>query len=128
MTYRLELRKEKDVVYVRASGIRSRETVSSIAHEILDACDKHQVDRVLVNVQELTGRLSIFDSFMLVAEEFPKLKRRQILKKAALVDNRERRERFRFFELLAHNRGYNLRIFDDADEALEWIRGDESTA
>lgn len=125
MTYRLKIKKEEHYVSAFATGIRNRENISSMAQEILDACKQHQVDKVLIDVREMNGRLSIFDSLAIISKDFSKLKQFRILNKAVIVDAESRRERFSFFEQVARRRGYNIRVFDDVDEAIEWIGKDE---
>ncbi len=121
MEYELDIKKEKHFVHARASGKRTRANVSSIAKEIFEACISNQVEEVLVDVRELDGRLSIFDSMMLISIDLLKLKQRGVLKRAAIVDADKRRERFQFFERIAHQRGYNIRLFGDINKALKWI-------
>jgi hypothetical protein len=120
--YRLEILKEESYLHVRVSGARTRKTIASIATEILDACRRNQVDQVLVDASELSGRLSIFDSFQLVAVQFPKLRRRHVISRAVIVDAEERSERLRFFERIARKRGYDISVFFNVDVAVEYLR------
>jgi hypothetical protein len=120
-TYELAFVKEGGHLCVRAKGVRTREAISYILAEILDGCIQHGAAKVLVDVRDLMGRLSIFDSFMIVANEFPNLQRRGVLEKAAIVDRKENGHRFRFFESLARKRGFNLRAFGDTEQATTWL-------
>ena len=44
-----------------------------------------------------------------------------VLDKAVIVDLPEYETGFRFFESVARNRGFNLRIFGDPAEAEAWL-------
>ena len=104
-----------------ARGARTREAVASIAEEIVAKCTSQQVSRVLVDVRNLEGRLSITDSFMLFIHEFPQLRKQGVVKKAAIVDQKSNQERLHFFETIARNRGFKIRTFTDAEEAACWL-------
>jgi hypothetical protein len=121
MTYELQIRIEEHYLYVCASGARTRSNVSSMAEAILDACSQNHVKRVLVDVRELTGRLSVFESYSIPVKVFPRLRKRGVLTKAVIVDSGERSDRSRFFESLARKLGFNIRIFEDVDRAIEWL-------
>ncbi len=92
-----------------------------MANGIIDACEQHHNNMVLVDVRELKGRLNIFDSLSLITGEFPKLRQRGVLKRAVIADLKERRERYRFFEIAARYRGFNLTAFEEVDNAIEWL-------
>ena len=120
-TYSLTIAVSKDHVRFLAKGNRTRDTITSIAMEILDTCVQRGFDTVLIDVRGLRGRLKVFDSLMIVKNEFPRLKRLGILKKAAIVDRQENRFRLHFFESIARSRGYNLGTFVDTEQAYLWL-------
>lgn len=122
MSYELSIEKKPDFLHVHVTGIRTREAVAAMAKDIIDACVQHQTSKVLVDVRELTGRLSTLNAYEVPSVEFPKLKRPGLLKKAVIVDVEEFKDSFRFFETVARNRGFNLRIFGDIDKAIKWLR------
>ena len=41
-----------------------------------------------------------------------------------IVDLKEFQSSYEFFETVARNRGFDLRILSDVDEALEWLKHD----
>jgi hypothetical protein len=120
MEYQLHLEKRNEYLYARPVGIRTRESVSVMATEILEACVEDRYARVMVDVRELKGRLGTLDSFTIVTEEFPKLLGKG-LRRAAIVDRQISRTRGWFFETVARNRGFNLRMFTDLNAAHEWL-------
>lgn len=125
MAYELEITREEGHILAQVSGVRTRETVSSAAGGILESCRQHQVEKALIDVRRLNGRFSVFDSLMLIVEEFPKLKKEQVIKKAAIVDAKARWERLNFFEGIARRRGFNIRVFTNLDNARKWLLRDE---
>jgi hypothetical protein len=109
------------VLYVEAVGTRTRETVVAMAKEILAASQKHATPKVLVNVQKLAGRLDTLDAYEIPATQFAGLGQVGIVTQAAIVDLKEYEKSFKFFETVAINRGFNIRIFGDVDEARAWL-------
>ncbi len=99
-----------------------------MAGEIVEECRKQHFDRVLVDVRELEGHLSIFESFMIPVKLFPRLKERHVINKAAIVDAESNRERIKFFESVARARDFNVCAFGDPDKAREWISEDVHAA
>ncbi len=121
MNYNLDIKNESDYVLATASGKRTRKNIAAIAQEIISACEQNHITRVLVDVRELDGHLNIFNSFMFIVTEFPKLRNRKVINKAVIVDLQKRGERLRFFERVARNRGYNIRLFTKFESAKSWI-------
>ena len=107
-------------LFARAEGTRTRACVSAMALQIFDAALANAKPKVLVDVRRLEGRLRILDNYLLVTELFEKL-RGKGLRKAAIVDRRDPSIRDWFLETVARNRGFNLRIFSDPREALDWL-------
>jgi hypothetical protein len=71
----------------------------------------------------MQGRLEILDAFEIVDQYFSEMRDRSVITQAALVDLTEFEHNYRFFEDVAVNRNFNLRIFSDPDKALEWLKG-----
>jgi hypothetical protein len=116
---------EQGYLHACASGTRTLKNVSSIAREILDASIINETDKALIDIRQLEGRLSIFDSLLIITKEFPAIQQLRVLNKAAIVDAEDRRERSEFFERIARSRDYNIRIFEDVQTAIEWISEDK---
>lgn len=125
MDYELEIRKAEAYLHVCVTGKRTRQTVAAAAKEILTACMDHEVDKVLVDVRELEGRLSIFDARSIPVDDFPDIRRAGVIKKAVILDSEKRLWRHSFFEMVARRRGYNIRIFRDSNSAIMWLCSDE---
>ena len=122
MSYELTTRVEDNVLIATVTGSRNLRTVVAVAQEIKSSCKKHGVDKVLIDVQRFEGRLRDVDAFFLVTKHFKVLRDRRVLRKAAVLDRSLSHDRHRFLENIAVNRGYKFHIFDDYDEAMEWVR------
>lgn len=121
MLYDLQIEKESDFLSVKISGIRNSNTISKAAKEIIETCKINKCLKVIIDVRELEGRMSILESYMFVSREFTHLKQFSSLEKAAVVDNKESKKRLKFFERTANSFGFNLRTFVEPDEAREWM-------
>jgi len=119
MSYELKIDIKEDVLWVTAIGTRSLKTVLAMSNNILAACRKHKITRVLVDVRELEGKLPRMETYDLPDKHFPKMQFRGVVTTIAVVN----REEFNtgFFENVAVNRGFNIHTFSDPEEALKWV-------
>jgi hypothetical protein len=121
MPYDLILEKKGNVLWGTATGTRSLETVVAIAKQILAGCVKEKVTKVLIDVRALEGRLRTMEAYEIVDQFFPEIRDRSVITRSAVVDLKEFESSYRFFENLAANRSFTLRIFSDPNEAVEWL-------
>lgn len=122
MSYNLTIEKKGDVLWVTATGMRSLETVISMSKDIMAACAEQKVRRVLIDVRELKERMKMGEIYEISDKYFPKIRDRSVITHSAIVDLKEFEHEYKFFETVAMNRGFNLRLFSDPDEAVEWLR------
>ena len=120
--HHLTMKVEEGYMTAHASGTRTRVVVSSLVAEIAKAAIENQCGKILIDVRELEGWLGVFDSYNLVTKDFQRLRGKGIVK-AAIVDRPLPKSREWFLEIVSHNRGYNLRIFENPEAALEWLLG-----
>jgi hypothetical protein len=118
--YTLVMEAQGDALLVRASGVRTRATVTAMTLEVFEAARANGLSKTLVNVTELKGRLGIVDAYLIVTEVFETL-RGKGLRRAAVVDERATPVREWFLEVVARNRGFNFRVFADPQAALDWL-------
>ena len=104
-----------------ACGLRTVDNVTHLTRSILDACDTHGVADVLLDLRQLTGKLSIIESLSMITNVFPEMKRLKCLSKVTVLESKDRQERSRFFEKASKARGYNIRMFEDQNEAYAWM-------
>jgi hypothetical protein len=118
--YEVTIQVEGGYLAARAEGERSLDAVTSLAVRIAQAAGDAQVGKVLVDVRDLKGRLRVLDSFLVVNSVFDSL-RGKGLHQAAIVDHGMPPIRGWTFEIIARNRGFNLRIFTSRETAVEWL-------
>ena len=123
MSYDLKMTCKSGFLHAEVTGIRSVDTIVDAARRIIEECSTAMTSKVLVDVRQLQGRLDTLEAYQIPAETFEDLRRPGVIKAAAIVDHPEYLDRGRFFETVAQNRGFNLRIFGDVDEAVQWIEG-----
>ena len=124
MSYSLSVQQRGEVLWVAATGTRSFETVLAMSKDIMSACAEKGARKVGIDVRQLQGRLAPLDSFEIVDRHFPAIQSTRVITQAAIVDLREFEARYRFFEDLAVNRGFNLRVFPEPGPALAWLAKD----
>jgi len=120
MEYEISIEIKADYLHATVKGVRTYSSVSALTRDVFNAAIKANISQVLIDVRELDGRLGLFDSLYIVRNEFPKYRWKGI-GKAVIVDRATPGMRRWFFETAAYNRGYNLRMFQDIKDALEWL-------
>ena len=123
MSYKLSFESKGDVIWVRANGTRSFKAVLALSMDVMAACERKGTSKVLIDVRELEGRLSTAESYSIPVHHFPKIREQGHITKAAIVDRLENESTSRFFEDVAVNRGFLLRLFTDTRLANEWLIG-----
>lgn len=126
MSYHLTIEKKDDVLWVTATGDRSLEAVLAMGREILAALVENKVTKALVDVRALAGRLGTMESYEVVNGHFSEWRDRSVITRCSIVDLEEFEQSYQYFENLAVNRGFALRIFPDIDKALAWLRQDNT--
>jgi hypothetical protein len=126
MSYVLNITKQADLLYIKATGTRTLESVLGIAKECVAACKQNERTRFLLDMQPLTGQLSGIDTYDFVTKSVPPFGRGLGLK-AAILDLQSNRHRLEFLENLAFNTGINLRVFTNVSRAVEWLREGETS-
>jgi len=119
--FKLSIEKQKDILHVKVEGQRNYKVLVKITEQIMEACRQNDTHQALVDVRAMGGKLRIWETFRLVTSCFVRVRNRRVLMKAAIVDREDARPRYKFFETVADNRGYNLRVFEDTAEALSWL-------
>jgi len=121
MSYNLTIEKKEDVLWVTSTGNRSLQTVLAMSKDILAACVEKKVKKVLIDVRALEGRLSTVDAYEIPDKHFPKMRDPNVITHCVIIDLKEFEHRYKFFEDVAVNRGFDLRIFSNTGEGLEWL-------
>ena len=99
-------------------GAMEPKHVGVYAQEILKLVRIHDCKRFLNDMREVELKLSIADLYYASAEaaveEFDLRWKRAVLVK-------ELTKEFEFYEITAKNKGLDVRIFDNFDEAMAWL-------
>ncbi len=127
MSYELSYRHEPDYLHIQATGVRTIESIVSMAKDLLAVRDEHGYSKVLLDVRGMVGGLGTIAAYKLGSDDIQEFRRPGQLK-LSIIDLKENRERFDFFENVAVNAGLNLRIFADVDKAMAWLGVTESSA
>ena len=121
MSYNIEIEIRDHFLFATASGERTDINVEAIAKKIVDECARNKIANVYLDLCQLTGRLSILESLLVITKVFPEMGIFRKLERVAVLESSERNERSRFFEQAAQARGYNIRMFDNRKEATDWL-------
>ena len=89
------------------------------------SCLDHGLMRVLLDVRQMTGDMTVMDRFQTALYGI-KLRKHKI--KTAMLANDRIVLPDRFFESVARNRGIRIRVFTDEDQALAWLEEDTDGA
>jgi hypothetical protein len=116
----LDFEPREGYLYARATGVRTRHSVSAITKLVFEKAVELGFSRVFVNVTDLEGILSTLDSYLLISEVFKSIRWKGITKAAVLDLGGSLAER-KFFQMVARNRGYNYRTFIDQELAERWL-------
>jgi hypothetical protein len=118
--YKVTIGTEGNLLTAHAAGERTLDTVTALAIEISQAATAGRHTEVLIDARELSGRLGLMDNYLVVGPVFDSMRGSGILR-AAIVDRATHALRGWVFETIAHNRGYNLRLFTKRDDAVKWL-------
>ena len=121
VTYAMTARKDGDVLRVHVTGERTRQALEAVSKDIMEACAQAGTHKLLIDVREFRGRLSLSDNFEVPSKEFRKLPHLNLLAASAVVDDPVNEQRFAFFEDVARAQGYNFRIFGNLTSAIQWL-------
>jgi hypothetical protein len=121
MSYEMTKEVKGQTLFVTAAGRRTGRNVAAIAKDVLDECRRSNVTEVFIDLRDLKGRMDVSDSLLVITEVFPSINLFRHVKRVAVIETPDRDERSRFFERVAHSRGFNIRMFDDPERAQQWL-------
>ena len=96
------------------SGTAGKQCIDAM----IETCSQLQLFKALLDCRKMTGEIQILESFT-VADYGRKM--RGFLSKTALVGREDQMLPDNFVENVAVNRGVNLKIFTDIEEAIDWL-------
>jgi hypothetical protein len=107
--------------FIRLDGEGSPDLAASrrALAELARAMEARDLDRAILDIREVQSRLSPTDIYELAttfaATGFRRAHRLAIVCRATRIDNAD------FFAMLTQNRGWDVRAFDEFEEAFEWL-------
>lgn len=121
-----EIRVESGALHVHASGEFSLGEAHRAFQEVLEAVAQHKLAKVLYDGRELTGKLDTWERFQYgesVATAVAEFARRDLslALQFAYVLKEPVLDPSRFGETVAVNRGVRGKVFDNMEDALEWL-------
>lgn len=125
--YRIAFEDYGDHLYARVEGEADSYEISQMYWaEIAAECEKRGTRKLFVEERLQQQIPSIADTYQAAAE------RHEMglagIKIAFYDAFAEQLDQNQFGELVARNRGVNVKVFDDADAALTWLQNDEPAA
>ena len=125
--YSLDITTDGDVLVAHVTGERTRDNVRSVSQDLVQACMKRGISKILVDVREMTGNLTLLEDYEVPARDFHALDHGGLLKAVALFDVPKNAERFEFLEHVARTEGFNFRTFTKKSAAMAWLAKQTST-
>jgi hypothetical protein len=120
MSHLLDIVKKEDYLQITFSGPFSIDAAKRSVDDMVAACRKEHCAKVLFDCRPMTGDLTVLDRFEV--GQYGEGTIPQTVKIAMLGRN-EQILPDRFFETVARNRGVNLLLFTEVDDALKWLKG-----
>jgi hypothetical protein len=118
----LTLEDRADYLYVRASGVRSRESVESITRQVFESAVEKNRSKVMIDVRELIGLFGFNDILYFVTELLKDLRGKGV-DQVAIIDVRRSIYPGWLLEPVAQSRGFNFRVFAEDGSAAKWLSG-----
>jgi len=115
---------EKRFVSVRFAGQWTIASDSPVASRVLDECRARGQDLLLVDFSAVENKkLTLAERFRLGLSALSFAGK---LRKVAVLGRPDLLDRQRFGELVARNRGVNVRAFLSVDEATQWLLAEDA--
>jgi hypothetical protein len=97
-----------------------------ITSQVIEACVKNQLPKVLVDIRKVEGQMSTMDRYNLATLAAKKYLDEKLAGKIqstrfAWVENHPMVDPKKFGETVATNRGLNIKVFTEVKEALAWL-------
>ncbi|MDA0745358.1 MAG: STAS/SEC14 domain-containing protein [bacterium] len=121
MSFRIEVDEVFQVVRVEASGDLNPDVGLQIAGEATAVAEPHGIKRFLYDFREMVPRSIAAEVYQLPSRMGEAGMDRS--QKIAVVYTGDE-ERFRYFETVVRNAGFEVFLFTDIDDAMQWLIGD----
>ena len=113
------------IIHSVYTGSLAAPELHKATHDILTLMLTEKIDRVLLDCSEAHMEVPAVDVYQLPDIYASRgISRRQV--RAAVVTPKDgyKRDLYEFYEDVCRNRGYFVKIFDDVDTALAWLKAE----
>ncbi len=118
MSDQVEIVKKNNYLHVTVSGIFSPELSEDSIDAMVAAGKKEDCINILFDIRPMTGEIGVLDRFesgrygaLMIPRNF----------KIAMLGSKDQISPDNFFQTVARNRGVNLKVFSEIENALEWL-------
>lgn len=125
MSYHLTIEEKPSYLHAKVTGTHNAQNARRFLVEVHEACVQRNFSRVLLEMNFSGRSMDIFSIFDVISERSPDALK---FERIAYVDASSERDpqQAKFAETVANNRGVNVRLFRNLDDAERWIRGSTS--
>ncbi|MCX6640784.1 MAG: hypothetical protein NTW14_09930 [bacterium] len=122
MSWTVEFVEDLGVVLARTEGKYDAKIGIEMLKEVNPLLREHSTNRLLIDLRLAELQFSVADLFNR-PDEYLELGLDRRLRTGLIF--RELNENRRFLETVCVNRGYNLKVFEDYDQAVQWVTGSD---
>ena len=105
-------------LHVEVSGVFDQAKARRFIREILNACQRHELWKIFVDIRKIKGPIPNIARFnlaeFLAAEQTVRIQRAVLKSEGQVPDDR-------FFENVAVNRGVMVKVSTDLKEVVKWL-------
>jgi len=120
MAYEIRIVSRDSLVQIKISGSITPELVAEICPGVSTAAREHDCKRILADLRGATRHLSTLKKYQL-ASRLGSFGFKRTINIAVIYSQSDSEDDF--FETVAVNNGYRVRIFRDMKEAKDWLMG-----
>jgi hypothetical protein len=120
MNWKTSYLDDEKVVNVTYSGTISRTELSAAAQSALELSLKHGTNRVLTDCSDMHGGHSVADLYFL-SDWLASVNAHRMREAVLLPTEAAFNELVQFWQTTCTNRGLNVRVFDSAEVARQWL-------
>lgn len=119
MPYKVE--KVEDYVYIKAHGLYNYHVASGSQNEALNFINNDKLERILVDISEIQNEFTFAESMQIISR-VPEVFPRHVKHAVIFSENALRTITAGFSENFSFNRGINVRLFENKEDAIDWLK------
>ena len=120
MTMTVTFQQNEDILIATVAGQFTTEDDERTDRQIAAKCNELSLRKLLIDFRLVDGTPTVHQSYEAGSQLEERGFRREIA--VAILDREEFREQNEFYELVAQNRGFQVRHFYTREDALAWLR------